>query len=124
MSNWFVMVSAPFNNGQDWEKSTAELRKNILRKLTEVLHEDVSALIVCEKIMTPPMIEKNTNAWLGSIYGNSSNKIFSAFLRHGNFSRKIKGLYFSGGSVHPGAGIPLCLLSAKITSELISKRVK
>lgn len=124
MSNWFVMVSAPFNNGQDWEKTTAELRKNILKKLSDILHEDVSSLIVSEKIMNPPMIEKNTNAWLGSIYGNSSNKIFSAFLRHANFSRKIKGLYFSGGSVHPGAGIPLCLLSAKITSELISRRVK
>ena len=33
---------------------------------------------------------------------------------------KYKGLYFCGGSVHPGGGIPLCLLSAKITSELIA----
>jgi diapolycopene oxygenase len=28
-------------------------------------------------------------------------------------------LYFCGGSVHPGGGIPLCLLSARIASELI-----
>jgi phytoene dehydrogenase-like protein len=43
----------------------------------------------------------------------------AAFLRHPNFSRQIEGLYFCGGSVHPGGGIPLCLLSAKIVAELV-----
>jgi phytoene dehydrogenase-like protein len=28
-------------------------------------------------------------------------------------------LYFAVGSVHPGGGIPLCLKSAKIVSDLI-----
>jgi phytoene dehydrogenase-like protein len=46
----------------------------------------------------------------------------AAFLRHPNFSQNIKNLYFVGGSVHPGGGIPLCLLSAKITAELIKEK--
>ena len=54
----------------------------------------------------------------GSLYGNASNNKFSAFLRHANFSSSIKGLFFLGGSVHPGGGIQLCLLSAKIVSNL------
>jgi len=45
----------------------------------------------------------------------------AAFMRHANFSSKIKDLYFCGGSVHPGGGIPLCLLSGKIVSELIQE---
>jgi phytoene dehydrogenase-like protein len=56
---------------------------------------------------------------LGALYGNASNNIFAAFLRHKNFSSNIKGLYFCGGSVHPGGGIPLCLNSAKIAVDLI-----
>jgi serine/threonine protein kinase len=36
-----------------------------------------------------------------------------------NFSKDIKGLYFCGGTVHPGGGIPLCLKSALITAEII-----
>jgi phytoene dehydrogenase-like protein len=40
----------------------------------------------------------------------------AAFFRHPNFS-KTKGLYFVGGSVHPGGGIPLCLSSAKIAAK-------
>ena len=47
--------------------------------------------------------------------------MMAAFLRHPNFSSKIKNLYFCGGSVHPGGGIPLCLLSAKIAADLIPK---
>jgi phytoene dehydrogenase-like protein len=124
MSNWFVMVSAPFNNGQDWDALVRETRKNILKKLSSALGENIADLIVSEQMLTPPMIERRTNAWQGSIYGTSSNGIFSAFLRHPNFSRKIKGLYFCGGSVHPGAGIPLCLLSAKITSAMVTRRTK
>ena len=78
-------------------------------------------LLLKEKIFTPKTIEERTKSYKGSLYGSSSNGLFSAFLRHPNFSRKIKNLYFCGGSVHPGGGIPLCLLSAKITTELINK---
>ena len=45
----------------------------------------------------------------------------SAFLRHRNRDRHIRGLYFAGGSVHPGGGIPLCLLSGRITHELMTR---
>lgn len=122
MSNCFVMVSAPHHNGQDWSRNAAETKSVVLKKLSASLKEDMASLIISEHIMTPDMIENRTHAWKGSIYGNSSNKIFSAFLRHANFSSRIKGLYFCGGSVHPGAGLPLCLLSAKITSDLVVRR--
>ncbi|HAQ39316.1 MAG TPA: phytoene desaturase, partial [Saprospirales bacterium] len=71
-----------------------------------------------EDFLSPPEIESRTSSFGGSLYGNSSNNRFSAFFRHANESKKIKGLYFCGGSVHPGGGIPLCLLSAKILSDL------
>ena len=122
MSNWFVMVTAPYDSGQDWEGIMRETKEKVLRKLSGVLNEDIAPLIVTEEALSPPGIERKTNALHGSIYGNSSNGILSAFLRHANFSRRFKGLYFCGGSVHPGAGIPLCLLSAKITAGLIAKK--
>jgi len=48
----------------------------------------------------------------------------AAFFRHPNFAKNIKGLYFCGGTVHPGGGIPLCLKSAKIVGDLISADYK
>jgi phytoene desaturase len=117
--NWFVMINVPANIGQDWDALIVEAKKNILNKLSRLLVKDVGALIVNENILDPRSIESRTSSYQGSLYGTSSNSQFAAFLRHANKSSKIKGLYFCGGSVHPGGGIPLCLLSAKIASSLI-----
>lgn len=115
--NWFTMVNAPNNEGQDWDKIIAETRENILKKLSRLLKVEIKELIETEAILDPRLIEQKTASAQGALYGNSSNNRFAAFLRHANASSKIKGLYFCGGSVHPGGGIPLCLLSAKITSD-------
>jgi phytoene desaturase len=118
--NWFVMINTPSNEGQDWDRLIAEAKKNILAKLSSVLDEDINNLIVCEQTLDPRGIESKTSSYQGSLYGNSSNSRFAAFLRHANKSSKIRNLYFCGGSVHPGGGIPLALLSAKIVSDWVS----
>jgi len=61
---------------------------------------------------------------MGSLYGTSSNSKMAAFMRHPNDSKTTAGLYFVGGSVHPGGGIPLCLSSAAIVSNLIKEKYK
>ena len=116
--NWFVMINVPANTGQNWDKLIAEARKNIIDKLSRMLNRDIAPLIVSEELLDPRSIEQKTASYQGSLYGTSSNNQFAAFLRHANFSSKIKELYFVGGSVHPGGGIPLALLSAKIVDDL------
>ena len=115
--NWFTMINVPNDQGQDWDKLIAEAKRNILVKLSSQLGEDIEPLIEVEDILDPRKIELKTSSAKGALYGNSSNNKFAAFLRHPNFSSSIKNLYFCGGSVHPGGGIPLCLLSAKILDE-------
>ncbi|MEM6802162.1 MAG: 1-hydroxycarotenoid 3,4-desaturase CrtD [Bacteroidota bacterium] len=117
--NWFVMINVPANQGQDWESLIVNARARILSKLSRMLKQDIEPLIEFEDKLTPELIESRTSSYQGALYGNSSNNKFAAFLRHPNFHRKIKGLYFVGGSVHPGGGIPLCLLSARIVGDLV-----
>lgn len=117
--NWFVMINVPSHVGQDWTAITAVARKQILKKLQRILGHDIEPLIACETVLDPVLIESRTSSYGGSLYGTSSNNRFAAFLRHKNFSDDIKGLYFCGGSVHPGGGIPLCLNSAKIVAGLV-----
>jgi phytoene desaturase len=119
--NWFVMINSPNDTGQDWNEIIKTVRKNTINKINRTLNIDIESFIEFEKVFSPKTIEKNTQSYLGSLYGSSSNNKMSAFLRHPNFSKHIQNLYFCGGSVHPGGGIPLCLLSAKIVSELIKK---
>ncbi|QPH38811.1 1-hydroxycarotenoid 3,4-desaturase CrtD [Pedobacter endophyticus] len=115
--NWFVMINVPANKGQDWDKLITQAKQNILQKVNSILKKTINDDIVCERVLDPRGIELNTGSYQGSLYGNSSNNQFAAFLRHPNFSSQIEGLYFCGGSVHPGGGIPLALLSAKIIDQ-------
>ncbi|GAB2796922.1 phytoene desaturase [Hymenobacter luteus] len=117
--NWFVMVNVPHNQGQDWPALVERTRQAVLRRVSQALGTEVAPLIRAEHIWDPPGIEARTSSFGGALYGSSSNNTLAAFLRHPNFSRKLEGLYFCGGSVHPGGGIPLCLLSARIVSDLI-----
>ena len=117
--NWFSFINVPNNSGQDWDKFIEDAREHMIKKINRVLHTDIRPLIEAEMVFDPRVIENRTSSAFGAIYGNSSNNKFAAFLRHANFSKDIKNLYFCGGSVHPGPSIPLCLLSAKITTGLI-----
>jgi len=120
--NWFVMVNAPCNTEQNWDKMISQTRRRVLSKLSSMLNTNVEDLIETENMLTPLDIENKTSSYLGSLYGTSSNSMMAAFFRHPNFHRNFKNLFFCGGSVHPGGGIPLCLLSGKITSELINEQ--
>ncbi len=116
--NWFVMVNAPADKGQDWPSACVQARKDIITKLNRMLKDDIAPYIETEIVLDPKGIEANTLSHMGSLYGTSSNSTLAAFLRHPNFTSHIRGLYFTGGSVHPGGGIPLCLKSAKIVAGL------
>jgi phytoene dehydrogenase-like protein len=117
--NWFTMINVPNNTGQNWDTLIAEARKNIIDKINKSLGIELESLIENESILDPRTIESRTSSFRGSLYGTSSNSQFAAFLRHANFSKNIKNLYFVGGSVHPGGGIPLALLSAKIVGDMV-----
>ena len=115
--NWFTMINTPYHSGQNWEAWIPKIKANVIEKINRILGTKLENLIVTESIMSPPEIESKTASHLGALYGTSSNNRLAAFLRHPNFSNRIKHLYFCGGSVHPGGGIPLCLLSAKIVDQ-------
>ncbi len=117
--NWFTMINVPENVGQDWDSIIRNARLYILRKIKKALGVDLTGHIVAEDILDPRLIEKRTSSYHGSLYGPSSNSKFSAFNRHANFKSDLAGMYFTGGSVHPGGGIPLCLSSAKIVASLV-----
>ncbi len=117
--NWFVMINAPHVDSQNWEELMKEVRQNVVSKINRMLKTDIEPLIECEEVLNPLLMEEKTRSAFGALYGNSSNSRFASFLRHPNFHPEIKNLYFCGGTVHPGGGIPLCLMSARIVADLI-----
>lgn len=116
--NWFVMINVPPSDAISPDKVQA-VKKIILDLLNKKLSTKLESLIECEHVWTPKAISSDTGAYMGALYGAASNRTFSAISRHPNFSRKYDQLYFCGGTVHPGGGIPLSLQSAKIVEKMI-----
>ena len=120
--NWYVMINAPALWGQDREKQIAESRNRIIEKIKSEIDIDIEQHLVYEEMLTPQQIADRTGSHLGSLYGISSNNMLSAFLRQGNRSKLFKGLYFTGGSAHPGGGIPLTMLSGRTAAGIFKEK--
>lgn len=119
--NWFVLVNAPWDDGQDWQEEVRRTRAAVLQRLSGDLATNVEQLIEEEAILRPRDIQDRTDSWRGSLYGISSNSRLAAFRRHPNRSRRHPGLYFVGGSAHPGGGMPLVVLGGEITAALVRR---
>ena len=57
----------------------------------------------------------------GALYGAANHSAFATFARHGAKS-KIEGLYLAGGTVHPGAGVPMATMSGQLAAQAILAR--
>ncbi|GAB93400.1 phytoene desaturase family protein [Gordonia rhizosphera] len=119
---WFVLVNAPRHDpggGTDWD--TEGLADHYADRILQIMAErgvDVRNRIRHRIVLTPAELSRRTLTPGGSIYGTSSNGPRAAFLRPANAS-DVPGLYLVGGSSHPGGGLPLVMLSARIVADLI-----
>ncbi len=117
--NWFVMVNAPaLGPAWDWEAQAAAYRDRVLDRLAAFGY-DLRPAIRFERILTPADIERQTGAYRGALYGASSNQRLAAFLRPHNRSRQARGLYFAGGTTHPGGGVPMVALSGAVAAGMV-----
>jgi len=123
-----IIVPAPqldSKSEQDWQKLKQTARESVIRRLKEAGLTDIEEHIKFETNYLPKTWESYCNVTNGSVFGSLSHTIFQmGYFRPHNRHNKYKNLYFVGGSTHPGNGIPLVLLSAKLTSERILKNEK
>lgn len=116
--NWFILVNTPADGGNNtWHYIAEEYWNKIQKKLHDFGVELYDEDIIEKKIITPDNFANDINATGGSLYGGSSNSPFSAFLRPQNSSKKYDNLFYVGGTVHPGGGIPLVILSGMICAK-------
>ncbi|WP_168706543.1 phytoene desaturase family protein [Gordonia paraffinivorans] len=122
--SWFVLVNAPRHDpghGVDWDaEGLAEGYADQIMRVMADRGLDVRDRVRHRIFVSPADLERRTMTPGGSIYGSSSNGPRAAFLRPKNTS-PVPGLYLVGGSSHPGGGLPLVMLSAKIVAGLIGE---
>ncbi len=105
---------------QDWQALKQKARIAVIRSLKKAGLEDIEDHIKFEICYLPKTWETRCNVTNGSVFGSLSHSIFQmGYFRPHNQHSKYKNLYFTGGSTHPGNGVPLVLLGAKLTTERI-----
>ncbi|WP_425560298.1 phytoene desaturase family protein, partial [Kineococcus glutinatus] len=124
---WFVLVNAPAHDpagegggrGTDWDApGLAEAEADRVLALMAARGLDVRERLLWREVRTPADLARGTRSDGGAIYGSSSDGARAAFLRPANRS-PVPGLFLVGGSAHPGGGLPLVGLSARIVTELV-----
>ena len=120
-SNLFVMTNPPaLSERFDWQTEAPRYRDRVLSKLERMGLTDLRDRIVVEQLWTPLDLQRRYGAYRGAIYGLSSNGWRQGFLRPPQVSPDVRGLYFVGGSTHPGGGVPLCALSGTNVAKKIA----
>lgn len=122
MENWFVLINAPaLSPRYNWAQEAPRYRDRVLETLARF---GVTPRIRSEHRLTPVEIARLTGARRGALYGISSNTPWAAFLRPHNRARGIAGLYFAGGTAHPGGGVPMVTLSGGVAARLLLADLK
>lgn len=103
----------------EWNEETIQYyRAQVLDSLKKIKgFENVENEIISETHITPLDFEEKFNAYNGATFGLRPTLTQSAHLRPQAKAKNCENLYFTGSSTHPGAGVPIVLLSAKIATE-------
>lgn len=112
-------------NDQDWNTLKLMARTAVIERLKQQGMEDIEEHIKFEICYLPKTWNSIYNVSKGSVFGSVNHSILQmGYFRPHNRHNRYKNLYFVGGSTHPGNGVPLVLLSSKLTSERILRESK
>ena len=116
-SNLFAVVTSPaIEKGFDWETETAVCRTEVLRVMADAGIEIHPDEIDFERVQNPPYFAQAHGNYKGSLYGpDEANRLFG-MLPLRNYDEKFRNLFYCGGSVQPGAGLPMVVLSGKFAA--------
>ena len=118
--NWFVLLNAPATGPNwDWAARLPDYKAQIYELLAQVWGIDIKPRLRHEQVLTPHDLFRLNGAHRGALYGPSSNSMWAAFRRPHNRCREVAGLYFVGGTTHPGGGVPMVTLSGKVVAEMV-----
>lgn len=98
-----------------------QLRERVLDKLERMALPDLRSHIITEDEWTPEDIQKRYYSNRGAIYGIVSDRRKNKGFKAPQKSERYTNLYFVGGSVNPGGGMPMVCLSGQQVRDKIVK---
>lgn len=99
-------------------------RERVLIKLERMGLTDLRQHIVTEEFWTPHDIQARYYSNQGSIYGVVADRYKNLGFKAPQRSAEFTNLYFVGGSVNPGGGMPMVTLSGQLVRDKILADLK
>ena len=108
----------------DWEQVKNKIREQVFARMAAEGYPDLEKHIKFEKIYLPGTWQNLFSLSRGATFGSLNHNIFQmGYFRPHNQHPRFKNLYFSGGSTHPGNGVPLALISGRLTAEKVIRNL-
>lgn len=98
------------------------LKERVIDKLERMGLTDLRKHTVVEDVLTPVDIEAMYNSNRGSIYGVVSDWKKNQAFKAPKQSSKYRNLFFTGGSVNPGGGMPMVILCGQKVADRVLKQ--
>lgn len=98
------------------------LKDRVIDKLERMGLKDLRRHTVFEHFWTPKDIQRQYYSNGGSIYGVVCDRFRNFAFKAPKRSRRYNNLYFVGGSVNPGGGMPMVVLCGQNVARLIGRR--
>lgn len=115
-----ILPHIPYIQDPPFSRADYEaLKERQYDKLERMGLTDLRKHIVVEHMLTPDDLQRMYYSNKGAIYGVVSDRKKNYSLKAPKKSTKFENLYFVGGSVNPGGGTPMVVLSGQKTSELV-----
>lgn len=127
-SSFYVLipVSEVVTSKYPWEEETIdhyrECAISTLEKLPSLA--GLRGKITCERFFTPLDFMQRFNAYRGATFGLQPTLLQSNHLRPQSKCMSCEGLYFTGSSTHPGAGVPIVIEGGKLCAKELRRDVE
>jgi phytoene desaturase len=122
-TNLFAVVTSPAREEHiDWPTEEPRFIENIIKVMGRLGVDLPSEPPVFRRVQTPVYFEREHGNYRGSLYGvDEKSRPFSGLFPYPNRDPDFKNLFYCGGSVQPGAGLPMVTLSGKFAAGMLPK---
>ena len=122
--SFYVLAPVPHQGANiDWRAEEPRLRERIIKALDASLLPGLAGHIQAPFAMTPDDFARDYLSYQGAGFSIAPLFTQSAWFRFHNQAEGFENLYLAGAGVHPGAGVPGVLSSAKVVARLVRRRL-
>jgi len=119
-SLFFVCPVPDLSHKPEWDDRDI-IVGSIIADFSERIGTDIASLVISRTVYTPKEWQDQFNLHRGSGLGLSHSFNQIGAFRPANYDEKFRNVFYTGASTIPGAGLPMAIISSKLSVERIVK---